>query len=494
MKTRKKNKITYKKIKGLVMKHRFKFQNTSEYYYMTIEILDNGSINIKTTFDQEDDKRSVNEIIDIIFFTINNIIKKFNTLFGVYYKSKKLIEIKRDQISIESINAILTTGELVQKNRFPLSDLGIQKFFTKKNIESTDILSFYYTRSCKEIENVDYEKLGLTINIRDNPYKKDSSLIYIFGGSSLLQLETIINQILITNELGKEEDEDPLFSDIEEEYEQKIKKKSNIKQMRKYNPSIVNPIKCQKERQPITENNENYDPDKNYEDYRILDYQNTKYICTGDQYQYPGFTPANILCCFQKKGEGVLRNIGDPLLLETIVQPSNFLIDVEYNNQRFKTYVIKMISDIPLKSLDDKQQHYYFLDVENNKLVHIHNKDLIDTIHKNEFSKVNINESIWLQSTSLYNLTQSNNGKCKFKLDFTNRKNDNLNEPCKNNENEKVFGYTKNSIPCCFKNEPDLYVLPEQITKENPYLITTNKPLEKKKKRYITTTFKFIIK
>ena len=224
---KKKNKITYKKIKGLVIKHRYSFQNSNEYYYMTIEILDNGSINIKTTFDQEDDKRSINEIKTIIHLIINNIIKKFDTLFGIYSKSKRLVSIKKEQILIESINAILTTEELVQKNKFPLDDLGIQKIFTAKMTGNTEILSFYYKP--KEITiDEDYEKLGLTINIKDNPYKKDSSLLYIFGGNSISQLETIINQILIANELGKGESEDLLFSDIEEENEQKIKEKSNI--------------------------------------------------------------------------------------------------------------------------------------------------------------------------------------------------------------------------------------------------------------------------
>lgn len=480
---KKKNKITYKKIKGLVLKHRFTFQNTNDPYYMTIEILDNGSISIKTTFDQEDDKRSIVEILDIIVKIINTIINKFDTLFGIYSKSKRLLPIIKEQILIDSTNAILTTEELVQKDKFPLSDLGVQKFFTAKMINNIEILSFYYTKSCKEITDDDYEKLGLTINIKDNPYKKDSSLLYIFGASSISQLETIIYEILISNEIGKGESEDALFSDIEEEYEQKIKKKSNIKQIRKYNPSIVNPIKCQKERQPITENNENYDSKMNYEDYRILNYQDTKYICTGDQYKYPGFTPANILCCFQKKGEGILRNIGDPYLLEIIVQPSNFFIDVSHENKTFKTYVIKMISDMNKDSLE---QPYYFLDAEKGVLVHIHNKDLINIIRQNEISKDNENESIWLQPTKLYNLIHSNGSlqttSCENKVDFTNRKNNNLNGPCEKHTTSKIFGYTKNSFPCCFETTPKSYVQIEQISKENPYLITTNKPLEPKRK------------
>jgi hypothetical protein len=441
---KKKNKVTYKKIKGLVLKHRFTFKNTNDPYYMTIEILDNGSITIKTSFDVEDDKRSITEIIDIIVEIINNLVYKFDTLFGIYSKSKRLLPIQKENVSIESINAILITEELIQKDKFPLSDLGVQKFFTAKMINNPEILSFYYT--IKEITYDDYEKLGLTINIKDNSYKKDSSLIYIFGGSSTSQLESIIHEIFISNEIGKGESEDALFSDLEEEYEQKIKKKSNIKQIRKHNPSIVNPIKCQKERQPITENNENYDEKRNYEDYRILNYQDTKYICTGDQYKYPGFTPANILCCFQKKGEGILRNIGDPLLLETIVQPSNFFIDVSYENKNFKTYVIKMISDM---TKDNLKQQYYFLDVEKSKLIHIHNKELIQNISKNEYSQ---NESIWLASTKLYNLVQNNpsiqTSVCQDKVDFSNRKNENLHGPCEKHQTSKIFGYTKNSVPC----------------------------------------------
>jgi len=273
---KKKNKVTYKKIKGLVLKHRFTFKNTNDPYYMTIEISDNGSITIKTSFDVEDDKRSITEIIDIIVEIINNLVYKFDTLFGIYSKSKRLLPIQKENVSIESINAILITEELIQKDKFPLSDLGVQKFFTAKMINNPEILSFYYT--IKEITYDDYEKLGLTINIKDNSYKKDSSLIYIFGGSSTSQLESIIHEIFISNEIGKGESEDALFSDLEEEYEQKIKKKSNIKQIRKHNPSIVNPIKCQKERQPITENNENYDKKRNYEDYRILNYQDTIYL------------------------------------------------------------------------------------------------------------------------------------------------------------------------------------------------------------------------
>ena len=486
---KKKNKVTYKKIKGLVLKHRFTFKNSNDPYYMTIEISDNGSISVKTFFDVEDDKRSITEIIDIIVQIVNNLVDKFDTLFGIYSKSKRLLPIQKENVSVESINAILITEELIQKDKFPLSDLGVQKFFTAKMINNPEILSFYYT--IKEITDDDYEKLGLTINIKDNPYKKDSSLIYIFGGSSTSQLETITREIFISNEIGKGESEDALFSDIEEEYEQKIKKKSNIKQIRKHNPSIVNPIKCQKERQPITENNENYDKKRNYEDYRILNYQDTKYICTGDQYKYPGFTPANILCCFQKKGEGILRNIGDPYLLEIIVQPSNFFIDVSHENKNFKTYVIKMISDM-IK--DGLEQPYYFLDVENSKLVHIHNKELIQNITKNEYYQ---NESIWLPSTKLYNLVHHNGNIqttiCKNNVDFLNRKNENLHGPCEKHQTSKIFGYTKNSVPCCFETQPKSYIQIEQVSKENPYLITTNKPLEPKRKGILPSSLNILL-
>lgn len=489
---KKKNKVTYKKIKGLVLKHRFIFQNTNEPYYMTIEISENGTILIKTSFDIEDDKRSIQEIIDIIVQTINNIIGKFDTLFGIYSKSKRLTFITKENISIESINAILTTEELIVKDKFPLSDLGVQKFFTAKMINNPEILSFYYT--VKDVKEDDYEKLGLTINIKDNPYKKDSSLIYIFGASSISSLETIIHEIFIAHEIGKGEGEDALFSDIEEEYEQKIKKKSNIKQIRKHNPSIVNPIKCQKERQPITENNQNYDPKKNYEDYRILNYQDTTYICTGDQYKYPGFTPANILCCFQKKGEGILRNIGDPYLLEMIVQPSNFLIDVLYQDKTFKTYVIKLISDM---KKDGSEQPFYFLDVENSKLIHIHNKELIDKINENQISKENSNESIWLPSTKLYNLIHSNGNIqktiCQNNVSFLNRKNENIHGPCEKHENSKIFGYTKNSVPCCFDTQPKSYIQIEGFIKDNPYLITTNKPLEPKRKGILPTPLNVLL-
>lgn len=489
---KKKNKVTYKKIKGLVLKHRFIFQNTNEPYYMTIEISENGSILIKTSFDIEDDKRSIPEIIDIIVQTINNIIGKFDTLFGIYSKSKRLTFITKENISIESINAILTTEELIVKDKFPLSDLGVQKFFTAKMINNPEILSFYYT--VKDVKEDDYEKLGLTINIKDNPYKKDSSLIYIFGASSISSLETIIHEIFIAHEIGKGEGEDALFSDIEEEYEQKIKKKSNIKQIRKHNPSIVNPIKCQKERQPITEHNQNYDPKKNYEDYRILNYQDTTYICTGDQYKYPGFTPANILCCFQKKGEGILRNIGDPYLLEMIVQPSNFLIDVLYQDKTFKTYVIKLMSDM---KKDGSEQPFYFLDVENSKLIHIHNKELIDKINENQISKENSNESIWLPSTKLYNLIHSNGNiqktVCQNNVSFLNRKNENIHGPCEKHENSKIFGYTKNSVPCCFDTQPKSYIQIEGFIKDNPYLITTNKPLEPKRKGILPTPLNVLL-
>ena len=471
---KKKNKITFKKIKGLVFKHRFTFKNASDVHYLTIEFTDNGLINVKTTFDPEDDKRSIDEIMEIIKNIINDIIDKFDKLFGIYSKSKRLSKITKNDINIESINAILTTEELINKDKFPLSDLGVQKFFTAKMINNVEILSFYYTKNCKDYGDDDYERLGLTINIKDNPYKKDSSLLYIFGGSSIVQLETIINHILICNELGKSESEDGLFSDIEEEYEQKIKKKSNIKQIRKYNPSVVNPIKCQKERQPITETSELFDSKKNYEDFRILNYEDTKYICTGDQYKYPGFTPANIICCFQKKGEGFLRNVVDPFLSEMIVQPSNFKINVKIDDKEFQTFAIKLISDMTKDAID---QPFYFLDVEKNELVHIHNKDLVDLIKKNEFID---NETIWLPYTKLYNLIHTTG--CIEKIDLKNRKNSDLNGPCKDVEKNKIFGYTKNSVPCCFEKDPKLYVSADQVIKENPYLITTNKPLEAKRK------------
>lgn len=500
---KKMNQMTYKKIKGLMIKYKLDILKTKkvENLFMTVIINEDGLIIVKLNFVQDDNKTSIEDVTEMVKNGIDDIINIINKLDGIYYNSERLMFTKDSKVSINSINVVLGTNVLINKNKFRgmLTKYGISNMFELKESKDETKLSMYYKNFGKrETDDIDSEKKGITVTIQTNDFKLNSSIISIYSGYSINQITTIVNEISIIHELIKDQvvKSKSILEDDEIEEQKEIKEKSNIKKLKE---SIkTSSTKCQKQKQPreINENDSKEFLEKNKKS-TIL-YEGRTFICPNNDYPYPGFTTDNILCCFKKEGRGIKRNLEKPYILETIVQPSNFIITVSEteNNieKKFDTYVIKVISDINeelgFTNIRGDSPYFYISNKSDFPLIHIHNEDLIKQIEDNEKNAPD-GSSMWLNSVQLSQLlTKPNKSTCvnQPNLDIKNESNNgNINAPCKHHSENNIFGYNINAYPCCFDNKRNIYN-PIKIKERNPtkmHILTTDKPAAKQHLGYL---------
>lgn len=487
------NQITYKKVKGLLFKYRFKHtRNQIEINnYLTILLNENGLLTVKIMFNEEDKIQSIDYIKSIVKSCTDNLINKLNKLQGIYSISKRLQSFDMSIIKIESINAFLATNKSISLDKFRrmLTQVEIRQFFeaketiSKEKDKQNDILLMYYKKFGKRQDDTEIEKKGITVNIKDNPFKLDSSIITIYGSYNLTQLQTIVNEIFVTYLLMQTQEFttqiSTIFDDLEseEEQEKKLKERSNIKILRQRGVKIFS-SKCQKPRQPIIDDN------LIVEKTRTMIYENNRYICPNDTYPYPGFTPDNIPCCFKFQGKGIAQNIKNAEIFETKVQPSNFTVTIEENQSgktlnSFNTFVIKIISD--MKNGFNMDSPYYYVSYSPEDvdfpLKHIHNDDLIQKI--NEKEKEEPQMSIWLEAVPLSQLiSKPSKSKCQHQPNFENP--DNL---CEHHTKNKYFGYNINSYPCCFDKERPIFNIKKFKEKDSTkqHILITDKLLNEKR-------------
>lgn len=494
---KKMNQMTYKKIKGLMIKYKLDILKTKrvENLFMTVIINENGYIIVKLTFTADDKKTLIQDITESIKSGIDDIIDTINKLDGIYVNSERLMFSKDSHVDINNISVILGTNTLLNKSKLRgmLTKFGISDIFELKESKDETKLSMYYKKNVKnDTYEIDSDKKGITVTIQNNDFKLNSSIINIYSATSLNQINTIVNEICILSLLIRDEVK-KTSSILEEEEEQiDIKEKSNIKRLKE---SIkTSSIKCQKKKQP-REVEQDEIKDKNFMDKNkksIISYEGKNFICPTVNYPYPGFTVDNILCCFKKEGRRIKQVLEQPYILETIVQPSNFIINVkEPTGESFDTYVIKVISDINeevgFTDIKGDSPYFYMSNDTNFPLVHIHNEDLIKTIEETEENAPD-GYSIWLNSVPLSQLlTKPNKSTCVKQPKFDVKDTNDINAKCKHHIDNNIFGYNINSYPCCFDNKRNLYN-PIKIKEKNPtkmHILTTDKPAAKQHLGYL---------
>lgn len=500
--------ISYKKIRGLMVKYHVPTLNISETSvnnYIMLLLDEIGSITVKITLD-EDNTRSLDNIIEIVTLEVNSFMKTLNELTGIFISIQQLPPINKSNILVNSLNAKLETSIIINKTKFKkmLTKYEISRIFEAKDIlnpkdKRQEIISIYYKRfGKKEIDDSGQssERLGITVNLKDNPYKSNSSSILIYGAYNLNQLQTIVNEIMITSILSEETTiSKNIFEDSESEEEKaetSIKeRKQNIKLLREKGIKIFS-TKCQKTRQPImiTDQNKN-SPDISKDDQRFIDHMGSKYYCPNDDYKYPGFTVDNILCCFKKPGRGVTRNILSSDI-EIKVQPSNLLIKIKDVSSSgsinfIQTYAIKVTSD-NVDNFDLEFSRFFYLKNHSKTefpLEHITDPNIIKYIKENEINPVT-GDSIWLDEAPLNRIVSKPTKNNCLNIPRLNHTNEitSLHEPCKHFKQEKIFGYNLKSYPCCFEEQPPIYkskkdIIKSDITKQ--HILTTDKLLDSKR-------------
>lgn len=471
-------KASYKKIRGLMVKYRLKDIVTSkpQNKYITIIINENGLINVRVNFEEDDNQRSIDSIIQSIKHCVDDLVESFGNLHGIFTKSKRLSKSDNMSIKLVSVNAVLETLKSINKNKFRkmLTKFEASRIFDSKDIK--DIVSMYYKRFGKRDNDDDSERLGITVNIKDNPYKLNSSTIIIYGGYNLNQLKVIIDNIMIISEMSSELKSN-IFEDSDDDSDVEVvlkERKQNVKLVRELGGKMSS-ITCQKKRQPKIDN------DTTIEDQElVMVYRGNKYVCEGTgKHKYPGLS-GDIPCCFEYPGKG-MESIISANILEIKVQPSNFKIEVtEPSGKSFTTFVIRVTSE-DIENVDLSSSRYFYLDDNPDSqfpLVHIHNETLIQQIENDETNAKN--ETIWLNEVPLYQiLSKPKKNTCLNIPHLHKRTNDNIDEPCKHHDKENTFGYNIKSYPCCFEKLPPVYRA-QKTDKANvvkQHIITTDKLL-----------------
>lgn len=442
------NEATYKTIKGLMIKSKLKNTNN----YLTINILQNGIIYVNTKVN-DSEASNLEQILTDIKDNVTMIIEYINKLQSVFLKSKRISSVNKSNIIIDSIDTSIETNIFI--NRLKFESLIKQDMISKttlelKSTESLDVLSAYY-KKFKTYDNVEDIK-GITINIRDNPYKEGSSIIKIFGSSNQTQSIIVAWNILILGEMSELIKKNGLFEDFTKK--RKIREKTNKKTLKEQGIHFDS-RECQAIRQPKL-NTDNKLPLK--KDSYTITFNNQNYRCDSPNYAYPGFTKSNIVCCFkysQTGNQSYTKNV-DPESLNILVEPSNFKIKIKQGKKSFETYVIKIVSEYKHGfNKDNSVPKYYYLSNTLNKLtsendiIPIYNKTLIDTIEQED--------NIWLDRVTLSQVIYpSASNKCSFKPNLNNR--NTIHTPCDGYKKNKFFGYTSKSVPCCFDKEKDPYV------------------------------------
>jgi hypothetical protein len=446
-------KASYKKVRGLMIKYMC-FQTTKpQNSYITLIVNENGLITVKVNFEDEDDQKSIGKIIETIKDAVDDIIDILNGLHGVFSKSRHLQDTDNSSITVSSINSILETSVKIKKSKFEkiLTRFEASRLFESKDIKN-DMISMYYKRFGKRNVDDDSERLGITVNIQDNPYKLNSSTITIYGGYNINQLKVIVDEIFVLSELSANLKSN-IFEDSDDEDEEQVVKErtQNVKLLRQQGAKTSS-TKCQKQRQPIINNEtEIKNPDL------VMVYKGNKYMCDNITHKYPGLTTGDIPCCFKNPGKG-LENLISSKIMGIKVQPSNFTIDIkDSNGKTFTTYVVKVTSEY-IEDFDLSKSRYFYYDNTdaNFPLIHIHNKDLVEAINTDE--KNDKDESIWLAEVPLLQIKSNPNKNTCLNIPNLHRRDKfDLHAPCKHHKKHKTFGYNANSYPCCFENAQTIY-------------------------------------
>ena len=111
-------KETYKKVRGLMFKCKIDLKTSKpQNSYMTVLLNENGVMNVKINFEEEDDQRSFESIKDKLCESIDNLVETLNSLYGVFTQSKRLMRCEDMNWGLVSISSLLETDKKIKKGK-----------------------------------------------------------------------------------------------------------------------------------------------------------------------------------------------------------------------------------------------------------------------------------------------------------------------------------------------------------------------------------------
>lgn len=444
---------SYKKIKGIMLKVMM-LDNV-----FTVNISENGKMTVKILLSaqEEESRPSYNQIMEMTNAVIDHVAMTINEKGSVFAGQRQLARSSALKIVLAKVTASVKTDKLVVRDRVrsALRNTWLdENVMSSNNTKTQHVLSLTYKKD-EDVILEENAKKGIVVNLKDNPYKDDSSIITVFGAKSLPQVWAVVYQLVVLDKI-----------DPQDKPRQRIPatQRSNIKITKRKGGKMLSAI-CQKNRQPVID--DKVQPLQGSYD---LHFREKRYVCPNEKFPYPGFTGKDIVCCFEKnqrQKDTYIRNMGlDDV--DIFVQASNFKVRLSDGKDHL---VIKMedhIADVP-----------YFVVGDNDRLQRITDEKIINQIEEAE----NMGWAIFMNPVQLKQIIHiPPKNKCNFQPDFSQRQRG-LHQQCEAHERNKFFGYTASSYPCCFdkEKEPFLAKRKDETDIMKQHLITTDKILDFKR-------------
>jgi hypothetical protein len=454
---KKTDQLNYKLIDGLLLKLHIDGKR-----YLTVSISDNGIITASLETIQDS---NLENITSLIKDKVDELIDLLNT-YKLFYNGRYINNTKNSKVIISSVSSEIITSNLINKEKLSklLKNENISEIISLKKTESIDTLSCTYRKISYDPNST---KKGITINIENNEYKDNSSIIRVYNANNLLQINIITVTILLLDELANLLKSNGLFQDFSKK--RKLKFESDKKNLSKQGIDFDSK-KCQKKKLPkLLTDSKLKKPLKS--DSYIIKHNGNEFICENPDFPYPGFTNEDVVCCYIKSQIGkpnYIKNV-NPESLTIFVKPSNFIIEIG----NFKSYAIKIVSDYkPGLSEFNSLPRYYYINAKN-ILTPIYNARLLKLIENEE------NSNIFMDKVPLAQIIYpSTSSKCAFTPNLQDRST--LHKPCDEYPNNQFFGYTANAIPCCSDKL------------KNPYIQRKKKELDETKDYIISKSDKIL--
>lgn len=456
---KKSNIVSFKKIKGLLIK----VWNGDNMDYLTFHLSENGEI--VGRFSSKEGEGDETRISNNVFSHIEGIIRTFNSMEGVFMRSKRIEPLSNSLKKVTSVSAKVDLPMYINRDalRVACYNNDVKTVFSAKQTKSDEILSLYYKpRSNYSADDT----TPLSVSIADHKLIENSSTITVYNAENTQNITVIMRQlealVFVTESFGTRKS--------------KVKGVSEIKELRKAGADIQS-TKCQKPRQPIISDTTSPLP-QSY----VIKMNGKQFVCPKKEYPFPGFTNENIVCCFkkdQRSRDAYVRNM-NTAEAEIMVQPSNYSVSVTdtSNGLDFQTYVIKVVSDY-VDGFDESNamSRYYYIS-DKNTLVPLTNANLLREI---ELIENDEEREIWLDIVPLTRLiNEPPKNKCNFPPNMASKRNNDIHSPCAHHLKNKIFGYNLHSYPCCFDRERETFTSKTNtsfdITKQHIY--KTDKTLD----------------
>lgn len=504
---KRKGDIEYKHIPEITFRHQIQLpiQRTTP-YYLTITLNQKGTITVGLETELKKLSGSlvstlVTEYLseipyDKITSIVNAFVLKLNKM-PIFRSQNRIPILDHSLLKVDEYSTRYYTKNRINKSNLKtfLQLLERNKLLKYNSIASEDSVSFIYKPVyMDDVQVTDYQSWNVNVNVYDNKRLDNSSTIHISHAPSPQMARNILHAILLIADISTQDRTDTWFDrnlyDKDEEA-QKLYRQTDIKEL-KAQGGIIDSRNCQEYRRPVLYKRENeaHNNQKDAIPDGFMEYNEVPYICMKDDYPYIGFTSKGVVCCFKKsqKHKPIYKQMLQSNESKIIVRPSNILVTIKYKPQtnqnqdqdqdQDQNQDYQLYRTFPLKQVTGKPEElgYYYFDPFN---VYTRITDP-NTVQMLNFMDTNN----WLKEVPLYDLTITPlKTLCTHPPDILKQSMD-VNAKCRSYPTHTKFGYTLQSIPCCFSQLGDSSQSAAALSKD--YIKKTQTVLTDGTKGYIS--------